>query len=92
MRSLGNDFDWRGQEARLNALPQFRTEVEGVGLHFIHARADADDAVPLLITNGWPSSIFEYLDIIPRLRAAGFDVIAPALPGYGFSDRPTEPA
>lgn len=84
-------FDWRAAEARLNALPQFRANVDGTGLHYVHARSDIDDAVPLLLTNGWPSSIFEYLDIIPRLSASGFDVVAPALPGYGFSDRPTAP-
>lgn len=84
-------FDWRAAEARLNALPQFRTAVEGVGLHLVHARSEMPDAVPLLLLNGWPSSIFEYLDVIPQLTAAGFHVVAPALPGYGFSDRPTEP-
>lgn len=83
-------FDWRAQEARLNALPQFRAEVEGTGLHLVHARSDAPHAQPLLLANGWPSSIFEYLDVIPRLTAAGFHVVAPALPGYGFSDRPGE--
>lgn len=87
----GGLFDWRAQEARLNALPQFRATVDTVGLHLVHARSEAVDATPLLVTNGWPSSIFEYLDIIPRLTAAGFHVVAPALPGYGFSDRPTQP-
>lgn len=87
----GERFDWRAAEARLNALPQSRVTVDGVGLHLVHARSDAAQAVPLLMTNGWPSSIFEYLDIIPRLTAAGFHVVAPALPGYGFSDRPTSP-
>lgn len=86
-----NRFDWRAQEARLNALPQFRTEVNGVGLHLVHARADGGNGTPLLISNGWPSSIFEYVELIPRLTAAGFDVVAPALPGYGWSDRPTAP-
>lgn len=84
-------FDWRATEARLNALPQVRAIVDGVGLHAVHARSDVPGAVPLLIANGWPSSILEYLDLIPRLTAAGFHVVAPALPGYGFSDRPTAP-
>ena len=83
-------FDWHAAEARLNALPQYRAVVEGIGLHFVHARSDRAGAVPLLLMNGWPSSIFEYLEIIPRLQAAGFHVIAPAHPGYGFSDRPRE--
>lgn len=87
----GGDFDWRAAEARLNALPQFRAEIDGVGLHLLHVKSDIADATPLLITNGWPSSIFEYLDIIPRLAAAGFHVVAPALPGYGLSDRPDAP-
>lgn len=87
----GGAFDWRAQEATLNALSQFRATVDGVGLHLVHARADAPDATPLLLTNGWPSSIFEYLDLIPRLTDAGFHVVAPALPGYGWSDRPTAP-
>lgn len=86
-----DSFDWRAQEARLNAWPQFRAQIDGVRLHLVLARSEVPDATPLLLTNGWPSSIFEYLDILPRLTAAGFHVIAPALPGYGFSDRPTEP-
>ncbi|MCX4160020.1 MULTISPECIES: epoxide hydrolase family protein [Paraburkholderia] len=81
-------FDWRAAEARLNELPQFRATLDGICLYFVHARATTGKGVPLLLVNGWPSSIFEYLDVIPRLTAAGFDVVAPALPGYGFSDRP----
>lgn len=81
-------FDWRVSEARLNSLPQYRVPVDGTRLHVVHARSDRGDAVPLLLMNGWPSSIFEYLEIIPLLTAAGFHVIAPAHPGYGFSDRP----
>ncbi len=75
----------------MNALPQFRAVVDGIGLHVVHARSEAAHATPLLMTNGWPSSIFEYLDIIPRLNASGFHVVAPALPGYGYSDRPSKP-
>lgn len=84
-------FDWRSAEARLNELPQFRTIVSGTGLYVIHARSERKNAVPLLLCNGWPSSVFEYVDVIPRLTAAGFDVIAPAMPGYGFSDKPEAP-
>lgn len=84
-------FDWRAQEARLNAFPQFRGSVDGIGIHFVHAPSEKPGGVPLLLTNGWPSSIFEYLHVIPRLTAAGFDVVAPALPGYGLSDRSVEP-
>jgi pimeloyl-ACP methyl ester carboxylesterase len=87
----GERFDWRAWEARLNALPQGRTTIDGAGLHVVHARSDQADAVPLLLTNGWPSSIVEYMEVIPRLAAAGFHVVAPALPGYGFSDRPSAP-
>ena len=84
-------FDWRAAERRLNALPQFKVSIGGIGLHVVQVRSGAAPAVPLLLMNGWPSSIFEYLEIVPRLTAAGFDVVAPALPGYGFSDRPVEP-
>ncbi|WP_439892966.1 epoxide hydrolase family protein (plasmid) [Ralstonia sp. 25C] len=84
-------FDWRAQEARLNALPQFRGSIDGIGIHFVHARSKKPDGVPLLLINGWPSSIFEYLNVIPHLTAAGFNVIAPTLPGYGLSDHPGEP-
>jgi pimeloyl-ACP methyl ester carboxylesterase len=87
-------FDWRAQEARLNALPQFTTDIDGQRIHFIHARSAEPDAVPLLITHGWPGSVIEFLDIIEPLRnprAFGgdprdaFHVIAPSLPGFGFS-------
>lgn len=84
------DFDWRDAENRLNALPQFRAVIEGTGIHLVHVRSKKPDAVPLLLTNGWPSSIFEYLEVIPKLTDAGFHVVAPALPGYGFSDRPKQ--
>lgn len=84
-------FDWGAAEARLNALPQQRVEMDSVVLHVVHARSDAADAAPLLLANGWPSSIFEYVSVIPRLAEAGFHVVAPALPGYGFSGQPTAP-
>jgi epoxide hydrolase len=93
-------FDWRAQEARLNQLAHFRTRIEGQSIHFIHARSAHADAFPLLITHGWPGSVVEFLDVIPRLtdpeahgaRAAdAFHVIAPSLPGYGFSEPPRGP-
>jgi epoxide hydrolase len=88
-------YDWRAQEAQLNALPHFRTRIDGQSIHFIHARSRHADALPLLIVHGWPGSVVEFLDVIPRLteperhggRAAdAFHVIAPSLPGYGFSE------
>jgi pimeloyl-ACP methyl ester carboxylesterase len=92
------EFDWRAQEARLNAFPQFRATVAGVGIHFIHARGTGPAPLPLLMLHGWPSSFVQMLKIIPLLAdpsahggdpADSFDVIAASLPGYGFSDRPT---
>ena len=93
-------YDWRAEEARLNGFAHFRTRIDGQAIHFIHARSPHPDALPLLITHGWPGSIVELLDVIPRLtdppayggRAAdAFDVIAPSLPGYGFSEPPRTP-
>lgn len=87
-------YDWRAQEARLNQLAHFRTSIDGETIHFVHARAPRPDAFPLLLMHGWPGSIVEFLDVIPRLvdpeahggRAAdAFHVVAPSLPGYGFS-------
>jgi pimeloyl-ACP methyl ester carboxylesterase len=93
-------FDWRKQEALLNGFPQFTTEVDGLRLHFIHARSPHAEARPLLLLHGWPGSIFEFYKLIPRLteperfggRArAALHVIAPSLPGYGFSAAPRVP-
>jgi pimeloyl-ACP methyl ester carboxylesterase len=84
-------YDWRAEEARLNAFDQFTTEIDGQRIHFVHARASRSDALPLLLVHGWPGSIVEFLDVIPRLTAAGFDVVVPSLPGYGFSDAPRVP-
>ncbi len=90
-----DEYDWRAQEARLNELAHFRTRIDGQSIHLIHARSARADAFPLLITHGWPGSVVEFLDVIPRLtdpeahggRAAdAFHVIAPSLPGYGFSE------
>ncbi len=88
-------YDWRAQEARLNELEHFHTRVDGQSIHFIHARSEHVDALPLLLTHGWPGSVLEFLDVIPRLTAPeahgghaadAFHVVAPSLPGYGFSE------
>jgi pimeloyl-ACP methyl ester carboxylesterase len=87
-------FDWRAQEARINALPHHRTDIDGQSVHFVHARSPHDEALPLLLLHGWPGSIVEFLDVIPRLThpeeygsngTDAFHVVAPSLPGYGFS-------
>ncbi len=93
-------YDWRRLEERLNALPQFRTEVGGLGIHFLHVRSPEPDALPLVMTHGWPGSVLEFLGAIGPLTdpvahggAPGdaFHLVIPALPGYGFSDAPREP-
>jgi len=93
-------YDWRAQEARLNGLDHFRTVIDGQSIHFVHARSSRADALPLLLVHGWPGSIVEFLDVIPRLtdpEAHGgraddaFHVVAPSLPGYGFSEPPRTP-
>jgi epoxide hydrolase len=90
-------YDWRREEARLNGFAHFRTRIDGQSIHFIHARSPHEDALPLLLTHGWPGSVVEFLEVIPRLtdppayggRAAdAFHVVAPSLPGYGFSEPP----
>ncbi len=89
-------FDWRAQEAKLNAFPQFRADIDGVPIHFVHERAKRPGAIPLILTNGWPSTFIELLPLVPLLtdpQAHGidgpaFDVVIPSLPGYGFSERP----
>lgn len=78
-------YDWRAAEARLNAFPQYVTEIDGQRIHFAHVRSERADAVPLLITHGFPSSFAEFERLIPELTARGFDVVAPSLPGYAFS-------
>ncbi|MET7329204.1 epoxide hydrolase family protein [Nonomuraea sp. NPDC005650] len=77
-------FDWRAQEARLNAHPQFTTEIDGQNIHFIHVRNDDPDALALILTHGWPGSIAEYLDAIEPLSRR-FHLVIPSIPGYGFS-------
>jgi pimeloyl-ACP methyl ester carboxylesterase len=92
-----NDFDWRAEEAALNAFPQFRVPLDGVDLHYLHVPGVGPNPMPLLLLHGWPGSVFEFLDIIPRLtdprRFGGdardaFTVVAPSLPGYGLSFQP----
>lgn len=99
-RYWADDYDWRATEARLNALPQFRTEIDGLGIHFIHARSVHPDALPLILTHGWPGSVIEFGKVIGPLSdptayggdpADAFHVVCPSLPGYGFSDKPTAP-
>ena len=77
-------YDWRAEEARLNAFEQFRAEIDGQPIHFVHARSASPDALPLLLMHGWPGSIVEFLTAIPLLTES-FHVVAPSLPGYGFS-------
>jgi pimeloyl-ACP methyl ester carboxylesterase len=98
-RYWATDYDWRKVEARLNALPQFVTTVDGVDIHFIHVKSKHLNALPIIITHGWPGSIIEQLKVIAPLTdptAYGgkpedaFDVVIPSLPGYGFSGKPTE--
>jgi len=97
-RYWATDYDWRPCEARLNALPQFLTEIDGLDIHFIHVRSDHDDALPLIVNHGWPGSIIEQLKIIEPLTdptahgasaADAFHVVIPSMPGYGFSGKPT---
>ena len=83
-------FDWRKQEARLNALPQFRAEIDGFGLHFVHLRSKTHSAIPLILTHGWPSTFYELLELA-SLLSESFDVVVPSVPGFGFSDRPSQP-
>lgn len=103
-RYWAEDYDWRATEARINAVPQFRIELnglgvdglgtDGLGIHVLHARSPHEGALPLLLTHGWPGSVVEFLDVLDPLTnppdpADAFHVVAPTLPGYGFSDKPT---
>ena len=99
VRHWGTDYDWRAAEAKLNAFPQFVTEIDGVDIHFIHVRSKHPNAMPLIVTHGWPGSLFEQIKLMAPLTdptAFGgrdedaFDVVIPSLPGYGFSSRPME--
>ncbi|CAI2931707.1 epoxide hydrolase family protein [Aminobacter niigataensis] len=82
---LRNGFDWRAEEATINSHPQFVTEIDGQTIHFLHVKSPVADAVPLLLLHGWPSSFVEFLGAIGPLTAAGFDLVIPSLPGFGFS-------
>lgn len=84
-----NEYDWRTREAALNRFDQFTTVIDGLPIHFIHQRSTRDNAFPLIITHGWPGSIVEFTKVIEPLNDAGFDVVCPSLPGYGFSGKPT---
>jgi pimeloyl-ACP methyl ester carboxylesterase len=97
-RYWATDYDWRKCEAKLNALPQFLTEIDGLDIHFIHVRSEHEDALPLIVNHGWPGSIIEQLKILgpltdPTAHGASsedaFDVVIPSMPGYGFSGKPT---
>lgn len=98
-RYWAEKYDWRAREARLNEFPQFRTEIDGLGIHFLHVPSPNPAALPLVITHGWPGSVVEFLKVIRPLAdpvAYGgdakdaFHVVAPSLPGYGFSDKPRQ--
>jgi pimeloyl-ACP methyl ester carboxylesterase len=93
------EYDWRKAEAKLNALPQFTTEIDGVEIHFIHVRSDHEDALPLIMTHGWPGSVIELLETVGPLTdpishggaaEGAFHLVLPSLPGYGFSGEPVE--
>ncbi len=97
-RYWATEYDWRKCEARLNALPNFVTEIDGLDIHFVHVRSKHDDALPLIVTHGWPGSIVEQLKIVDPLTnptahggsaADAFDLVIPSIPGYGYSGKPT---
>src|SRR5439155_310167 len=97
-RYWATDYDWRKIEAKMNALPQFMTEIDGLDIHFIHVRSQHVDALPLIVTHGWPGSIIEQMKIIDPLTnptahggnaSDAFHLVIPSMPGYGYSERPT---
>jgi pimeloyl-ACP methyl ester carboxylesterase len=97
-RHWADGYDWRAREARLNTFPQFRTELDGLGIHFLHVRSPEPGALPLVITHGWPGSVVEFLEVIGPLTdpaahggdpSDAFHVVCPSLPGYAWSDKPT---
>ena len=99
-RYWATEYDWRKAEARLNALPNFITEIDGLDVHFIHVRSKHENALPLIVTHGWPGSVIEQLKIVDPLTnptahgasvSDAFDVVIPSIPGYGFSGKPTAP-
>ena len=98
-RYWATDYDWRRCEAKLKALPHFMTEIDGLDIHFIHVRSDHDDALPMIITHGWPGSIIEMLEVIDPLTnptahgasaSDAFHLVIPSMPGYGYSGKPRE--
>ena len=99
-RYWGTEYDWRKVEAKLNALPQFIIEIDGLDIHFIHVRSQHEDALPLIVTHGWPGSVIEQIKIIDPLTnptahgasaSDAFHLVIPSMPGYGFSGKPTTP-
>ena len=99
-RYWGTDYDWRKCEAKLKALPHFITEIDGLDIHFIHVRSKHENALPLIVTHGWPGSVIEQLKIVGPLTdptahggdaSDAFDLVIPSMPGYGFSGKPTAP-
>ena len=95
-----DDFEWRAQEARLNAFAQYKVRLHEIDLHFLHVEGKGPDPFPLLLSHGWPGSVFEFLELIPMLTDPGrfggdpadsFTVVAPSLPGYGLSFSPGQP-
>jgi pimeloyl-ACP methyl ester carboxylesterase len=99
VRYWASDYDWRTFEAKINALPQFKTEIDGVDVHFIHVKSRHADALPLIMTHGWPGSVVEMLEVVgplsdPSARGGraedAFDLVLPSIPGYGFSGEPSE--
>ncbi|MGZ3563909.1 MAG: epoxide hydrolase family protein, partial [Vulcanimicrobiaceae bacterium] len=97
-RYWATEYDWRKVEAKLNALPQFMTEIDGLDIHFIHVRSKHENALPLIVTHGWPGSIIEQMKIIDPLTnptahggsaSDAFHLVIPSMPGYGYSGKPT---
>ena len=97
-RYWATDYDWRKIEAKMNALPQFMTEIDGLDIHFIHVRSKHENALPLIVTHGWPGSIIEQMKIIDPLTnptahggnaSDAFHLVIPSIPGYGYSGKPT---
>jgi pimeloyl-ACP methyl ester carboxylesterase len=84
-------YDWRSCEARLEQIGQFRTEIDGLSIYFLHARSPRAEAFPLILTHGWPGSVVEFLNVLKPLTDAGFHCVVPSLPGYGFSGKPAVP-
>ena len=97
-RYWATEYDWRKVEAKLNSLPNFITEIDGLDIHFVHVRSKHENALPLIVTHGWPGSIIEQMKIIDLLAnptahganaSDAFDIVIPSMPGYGFSGKPT---